>query len=256
MYKEELGSMAHSAEKKVKMINGSLGKYGVSCILGGIYVAFGTMLAYGVGAMLQGGGSHSYKIGMGLSFGIALCLVIFAGADLFTSNTMTLAVGGLEKKTTWQDGVKICTFCWFGNLVGSLIASFLFVQGGLVSEEAGAFIVKMVEGKIGLTPSEMLIRGILCNLLVCLATWCTYRMKNEAAKVMMVLWCVYAFFTAGYEHSIANMSLFGIAYMIPQGAGLAMSGAITNLLIVTIGNIIGGAVILGIGYSYMSKENN
>lgn len=254
MYKEGLHSMAHSAEKKVMMLNDSVGKFGVSSLLGGLYVSFGTMLAYGVGAMLYGGGSSSYKIAMGLSFGIALCLVTFGGADLFTSNTMTLTVGRFEKSTSIRDGIKICIFTWFGNLVGSLIAAFLFVQGGLISEETGKFIVKMVEGKIGLTPSEMLIRGILCNILVCMACWCSYKMKNEAAKVMMVLWCVFTFFTAGYEHSIANMGLFGIAYMIPQGAGLALSGAITNLLIVTVGNIIGGAVILGCGYSYLSMD--
>ena len=254
MYNDEVNSMAHSAKKKVKMLNSSIGQYGVSNILGGLYVCFGTILAYGVGSMMYQGGATTYKIGMGLTFGIALCLVIFAGADLFTSNTMTLTVGGLQKETTFIDGIKICTFSWFGNLIGSLVTAFLFVKSGVISEEFGSFIIKIVETKISLTPTEMIIRGVFCNILVCLATWITYRMKDEAAKVLMVLWCVFTFFTAGFEHSIANMGLFGIAYLIPQGAGLAVSGAISNLIFVTIGNIIGGAVIMGCGYVYLSKD--
>ena len=254
MYSEEIKVLSHSGVKKTKMMKTSFGRYSVSTMLGGLYVCFGTLLSYTVGAMLYNGGSTNYKIGMGLTFGIALCLVIFAGADLFTSNTMTLTASTLEGETSWKDGVKVCVFAWCGSLVGSLITAFLVVKSGIISEEIGSFIVKIVNSKISLTPSEMIIRGIFCNILVCLGAWLAYKMKNEAAKLLMVLWCVFAFFTVGFEHSIANMGLFGIAYLIPEGSSLLFSGAISNLLFVTIGNIIGGAVVLGGSYWYISKE--
>jgi len=254
MYSEELKSIAATAKKKTKMMKSTPSKYALSCILGGMYVAFGTMLSYGIGAGLEHAGSHSYKIAMGLSFGIALCLIVFAGADLFTSNNMYLAIGAAEKENTWVDAFKLWGFCWVGNLIGSIISAFLLVQGGLVNEVAGEFIVNYVDMKASLPVDQMIIRGILCNMLVCLASWCSYKMKNEAGKLLMILWCVFAFFTAGYEHSIANMGLMGIAMMVPQGASLAIGGIVKNLVFVTIGNIIGGAVVIGLSYVYMTKK--
>lgn len=253
MYSNELKAIAHSAHNKSSMFNESIGKYSLSTILGGLYVCFGTMLAYSIGGLL--GTSNPWtKIIMGLSFGIALCLIVFAGADLFTSNTMTMTIGAFEKETKWSDIAKISGFSWVGNFIGSIIAALMFVHGGLINDGTAAYIIKTVESKTSITPVEMIIRGILCNLLVCLATWMTYKMKSESGKIMMILWCVFAFMTAGYEHSIANMGLFSIAYLIPQGAGLAVDGMVSNIIFVTIGNFIGGAVILGGSYVYLSSK--
>ena len=254
MYSEELKSIAATAKKKNKMLKNTPSKYALSCILGGIYVSFGTMLSYGIGASLEHASSPSYKIAMGLSFGIALCLIVFAGADLYTSNNMVMTIGASEKENTWADAFKLWGFCWIGNLIGSMIAAFLFVKGGLVNDVTGEFIVNYVDMKSKLPIDQMIIRGILCNMLVCLASWCSYKMKNEAAKLLMILWCVFAFFAAGYEHSIANMGLMGIALLVPQGASLAIGGIIKNLVFVTIGNTIGGAVVVGLSYVYMTKK--
>lgn len=255
MYNDELIKIAGTAKKKISMISNSPSRYAVASFLGGLYVCFGTILSYSIGATLELAGSPSYKIAMGLSFGIALCLIVFAGADLFTSNTLYMSVGAIKKETTWLDAFKVWGFCWIGNLVGSVISAWFFVQGGLINDTTAEFMVHFTEIKANFTTSEMLIRGIFCNLLVCLASWCTYRMKNEAAKIMMILWCVFVFFTTGGEHSIANMGLFSMALMVPQGAGLAMAGIIKSLIVTTIGNVIAGAVILGMGYTYISKDN-
>lgn len=257
MYREQLETIAGTAVKKNKMLTKTPAKYALSCMLGGVYVAFGTMLSYSMGAGLSTTGSaYAYKIAMGLSFGIALCLVIFAGADLYTSNNMVMAIGAAEKKTTWADAFKLWGFCWIGNLIGSVIAGWMFANSGLFSDPAAEFIVHYVETKTSLTIGQMLIRGILCNMLVCLASWCSYKMKNEAAKVMMIAWCVFAFFTAGYEHSIANMGLFATGLFLPQGSVLALSKVILSLIVVTIGNTIGGAVVIGLGYVGMTGKSD
>ena len=255
MYKEELKMIAATAKKKNKMLKNSPSRYALSCILGGVYVAFGTMLSYTMGAGLYSTGSaYGYKIAMGLSFGIALSLIVFAGADLYTSNNLVMTVGASQKETTWMDALKLWGFCWIGNLMGSVIAAWMFVQGGLVTDTLGEFVVKFTDMKTSLTVDDMIIRGVLCNMLVCLASWCTYKMKNEAAKLLMLAWCVLAFFTAGYEHSIANMGLFSIALMIPQGASIAIAKVISSLFFVTIGNTIGGALVVGLSYIFMTGK--
>ena len=257
MYREELKTIAGTAKKKNKMFKNTPLKYALSCILGGMYVAFGTMLSYSMGAGLEASGStYSYKIAMGLSFGIALCLIVFAGADLYTSNNMVMTIGASEKETTWADALKLWGFCWIGNLIGSVILAWMLVYGGLINDTSAEFIAHYVDMKTSITVGQMIIRGILCNMLVCLASWCSYKVKNEAAKVLLIAWCVFAFFTAGFEHSIANMGLFSIGLMVPQGAGLAIGKVISSLFFVTIGNTIGGAIVVGLSYVFMTGKDN
>lgn len=255
MYSEEIEIVSKSAQKKAKMINERNGKYAISSMLGGLYVCFGTILAYTLGGMFYDAHSPAYKLIVGLTFGIALTLITFAGADLFTSNTMVMAMGAINKKTSWLDYLKVVPTCWVFNFVGSIIAAFAFVYSGVMNDSNSSFIVKLAADKVQLSIPELIIRGILCNLLVCLASWLAYKMKNEAAKIMMMLWCVLTFVVAGFEHSIANMGLFAISLLVPQGAGvITFSGVAYNLVFVTIGNLIAGTVILAFSYTYMSKK--
>lgn len=254
MYINELKIVSHSARNKMDMFEDSIAKYGVSSMLGGLYVCFGTMLSYVIGGLLGTADSPWTKIIMGLSFGIALCLIVFAGADLFTSNTMTMVIGANQKETKYIDIAKICGFSWLGNFLGSIIAAGLFVEGGLINESTAYYMVKTVESKISITAPEMIIRGIFCNILVCLACWMGYKMKSESGKIMMILWCVFAFMTAGYEHSIANMGLFAIVKLIPAGSGIALGAMAKNLIFVTIGNFIGGAGVVAGSYIFLTGK--
>lgn len=255
MYTEVLEAVSHSAEKKAKMINERNGKYIISSMLGGLYVCFGAILAYSLGGMFYDAHSDYVKLASALSFGIALCLITFAGADLFTSNTLFMAVGAIEKKTSWKDYLKVVPTSWIFNFIGSFIAVMAFLYGGVINESNGAYLVKTAAAKIDMSAPELVIKGILCNLLVCLATWITYKMKNEAAKILMILWCVLTFMIGGFEHSIANMGVFLIAKLCPQTtAAITVSGIAHNLFFVTIGNIIAGTVILAFSYTYMNKK--
>ena len=108
-------------------------------------------------------------------------------------------------------------------------------------------MIKTAEIKISLPPEQLFIRGIFCNILVCLAVWCTFRLKTETSKLIMIFWCLFAFVTSGFEHSIANMSLLVI------GATITVAGSLYNLFFVTLGNILGG-VLLGVTYHYISNK--
>lgn len=255
MYSEEIEVVSKSAQKKVNMINEKWGKYALSCMLGGLYVCFGIILAYSLGGVFYDAHSHYGKIVIGLTFGIALTLITFGGADLFTSNTLVMSVGAIKKKTSWKDYLKIVPTCWIFNFVGTIIGSLAFVYAGVMNESNSAYIVKIAESKLNLTIPELLIRGILCNLLICLATWLSYKMKNEVAKIIMMVWCILTFVIGGFEHSIANMGIFALALLLPQSAGvITLSGIAYNLFFVTIGNIIAGTVILAFSYTYMCKK--
>ncbi|MDF2876900.1 MAG: nitrite transporter NirC [Sporomusa sp.] len=92
-------------------------------------------------------------------------------------------------------------------------------------------------------------------MLVCLAVWCSIRTKDETAKLIMIFWCLFAFITTGFEHSVANMTLLTVALFMPGAAVGSVSGFVYNLAVVTVGNVIGGALMIGCSYWYISQKN-
>jgi nitrite transporter NirC len=102
--------------------------------------------------------------------------------------------------------------------------------------------------KIASDPVALLSRGALCNWLVCLALWTGARTKDDTAKCILFFWCLFAFIACGFEHSVANMTIFSVALFSPHGGAITVGGAAYNLLWVSIGNAIGGAVFMALGY--------
>ncbi|MDF2569942.1 MAG: formate/nitrite transporter [Sporomusa sp.] len=255
MYSDDIAKLCAAAERKVEFLNASNTKYLVSSALAGMYVGFAVLLAYTIGGLLSQVNSPFGRVAMGLSFGIALSLVTFAGSELFTGNNMTMTVGRLEKKTTAMDLLKVNFMSFTGNLLGSVFLAGLFVSAGLASGSTAAFIGKLAQSKMTLPWTELLARGILCNTLVCLAVWCSIRLKDETAKLIMIFWCLFAFITTGFEHSVANMTLLSVALLMPGAAVGSMSGFVYNIVVVTLGNFIGGALVVGASYWYISKQD-
>lgn len=101
--------------------------------------------------------------------------------------------------------------------------------------------------------SELFFRGILCNWLVCLALWMSSRAKSETAKLVLIWWCLFAFIASGYEHSVANMTLLSVAVLLPNHPEtVSIAGWFHNMIPVTLGNIIGGGVFVGMAYWLIS----
>lgn len=250
MYNEEFNNVGYAGTKKLAFLNNNLLGYLISAMLGGAFIGFGTLLVYTIGGYLDG--SVWTKTVMGIGFGVGLCLVIFAGAELFTSNTFVMTTSALLKKITWIDVIKLCVVCYIFNWVGSFVLSFLFTQSGLASGHTLEFIAHSAEVKVSLLPKELIIRGILCNILVCLSIWCTYKLKSETAKIIMMAWCLFAFVTAGYEHSMANMTLLSVALL---NNAIDISGYAYNILVVGFGNLIGGAFFVAVPYYLISKKD-
>ncbi|HZR01465.1 MAG TPA: formate/nitrite transporter family protein [Chloroflexota bacterium] len=241
--------IANAAGAKAAAMRSSPLGYLVLSALAGIYVGFGIVLIFAIGAPLSAAGSPLAKAVMGASFGIALSLVIFAGSELFTGNNLFMSVGVLTGRSKLLDLVLLWALSYAGNLAGSLLLAWLVVQSGVLSNDPQlTFVLNTAAAKMGLPFATLLVRGILCNWLVCLAVWCAQRTQSETARLVMIFWCLFAFIGAGFEHSVANMTLLGIGLFLPHAASVSVAGFAANLVPVTLGNVIGGGVFVAGAY--------
>lgn len=254
MFQDVIEKVNSSAIAKKDLLKNSKAKYLVSSALAGMFVGCGIILIFTIGGNLSASNSPMTKIAMGVGFGVALSLVIMAGSELFTGNNMVMTIGALEKKVSIIDTLNVWIFSFVGNLLGSVVLAYMYSKSGLPTGPVAEFIGKVSATKMAVPISELFIRGILCNIMVCLAVWCSFKLKEEAAKLIMIFWCLFVFITSGFEHSIANMSLLAIGLFIPHPATVTLSGYIYNITIVTLGNMVGGIVFVGFAYWFISKK--
>ena len=254
MFSEEFNNVGQAGKAKVQLLRTNQLGYIISSMLAGIYVGLGIILIFTIGGLLSSAGSPATKIVMGLSFGVALSLVVFAGSELFTGNNFIMGAASLGGSVSWKDTGKVWAFSFVGNLLGSILIGFMFYLTGLASGPVGEFIGTTSAAKMNIPFLPLLFRGIFCNMLVCLGVWCTFRCKEEVAKLIMIFWCLFTFITAGFEHSIANMSLLTIGLLAPNGADVSVVGYIYNIGVVTLGNMIGGILFMAVPYYIISKK--
>nr|WP_281255728.1 formate/nitrite transporter family protein [Shouchella patagoniensis] len=229
----------------------------LSAMLAGGYVAIAVVLVYIIGDPIVQSFPAVTPLVMGLAFGVALLLVIYAGSDLFTGSVLYYTVSTLNKKTTIKDTVANWAWTYGGNFLGALIIAYLIYLAGIfqgISENH--YLFYMAEKKMTGDAMELFFKGIFCNWLVCLAIWTPMRLKNEMAKLFVVFVIIFAFFASGYEHSIANMGLFHLALLHNPGIEtISLAGYFANMIPVTLGNIIGGSVFVGMVYHFISKKS-
>ena len=246
MYNTDVQRMVEMSAKKVAYLEGSPLGYAILAALAGVYLGFGITLIFSVGAPFAAEGSAALKLVMGVSFGIALTLVVFAGSELFTGNNMVGVIGALAGRITWSQVGMLFAWSLIGNLLGSLAVAWMVVQSGVVSAAPQAVLLQKVAGiKMSLPAWELFLRGILCNWLVCLAVWTASRTTSDTAKIFLIFWCLFAFIGSGFEHSIANQSLLGLALFLPHAEGVSWVGFAWNQTWVILGNVVGGGVFVG-----------
>jgi len=238
---------AKLAQTKTEILRTSPASFWVAAMMAGAYVGIGIILIFSVASSIE---PAWQKLVMGASFGIALTLVVFAGAELFTGHTMYMVLGYLARLTTPVDLIKVWGTSWFFNLLGALILVGLFILGGggtLLSDGA-PLLNKVASYKMNSPAIQLLARAALCNWLVCLALWMAARTSSDSGKAIVIFWCLFAFIACGFEHSVANMTLLSIALLSDHPETVTMGGMAHNLLWVSFGNIIGGSVFVALGY--------
>lgn len=250
--------------KKAKLSPGML--FGLS-VLGGAFVALGGLFAT---VTISGAAGHLpygvMRLLMGATFSLGLMLVVIAGAQLFTSDALMVMAWASGRLKTGRM-LRVWTTVWLGNFVGALgVAALVFLSGQYTfgHGEVGAAALYLATAKSTLAPDKAFFLGILCNVLVCLAAWVAMAARSIGDKILAMFFPIAAFVAAGFEHCVANM------YFIPVGlfikwwapdafwADLASHGGpppdipldqfAINLAAVTLGNWVGGAVLVGAVY--------
>ncbi|NDL66615.1 formate/nitrite transporter family protein [Anaerotalea alkaliphila] len=252
MYEELVDKIAAAGVGKYALLQKSKGRYFILAMLAGMYVGFGILLIFSVGAPLAD--SPLRKTLMGVSFGIALSLVVMAGSELFTGNNLVLTVTSLERKVSWLGTAKLWGWSYLGNLAGSVLLAAIFVLSGSARGPVGEFFIQTSQAKMAGGFLDLFFKGVLCNILVCLAVLSSIKLKEETAKLIMIFWCLFAFITAGFEHSIANMTILAVGLLAPHGGTLSLYGFFANLVPVTLGNMVGGAVFVGLAYWLVGRK--
>lgn len=251
MFNSEFEAMKEASNNKIALLKNNFLGYIIMSILAGIYIGFGVILTNTLGALLNG--SPYTKLIMGITFSLGLCLVVIAGAELFTGNNLVITIGFLKKELTLRQLLKIWFVCWLGNFLGSSLLAFIYHLTDLGNGAITEFMLQATKLKVLCPPVQLISRGILCNILVCLAIWCTFRLKTESVKLIMIVLCILGFITAGFEHSVANMTLFTTTLMNTYNSGVTIAQCLYNLLFVTLGNIVGGAICVALPYYSVSK---
>lgn len=243
-------------------------------IFAGAYIAFAgagaNMAAYGLLSSTETFGLG--KILSGTIFTVGLIMVVLGGAELFTGNT-TMIAAVIDKRITVSSMLKNWVIVYICNFIGGVLIAFMVYYSGVLNSGEGmlgAMTVKIAAGKVNMSFGSAFVSGILCNWLVCMAVWLSTGAQTTVGKILSISFPIWLFVTAGFEHSVANM------YFIPAGifaksnqmftalsemgfdalANLNWSGMFElNLLPVTLGNIVGGAVCVAIGYYTALADN-
>jgi nitrite transporter len=247
MYADTIDGFIKAADKKLAALRQHPGGFFVSSMMAGAYVGVGILLIFTLGAQVP---PEFQKLVMGATFGIALTLVVIAGAELFTGHTMFMALRGYRGLGALRDIGATWGMTWAGNLAGALglVALFALGGGGGLLSSPDTLVMKVAAAKMNAPALSLFARAILCNWLVCLALWMSARVTSEAAKCIVIFWCLLAFIANGFEHSVANMTLLGLALVGNHPETVSLGGFAWNLAWVTLGNIVGGAVFVAGAY--------
>lgn len=251
MFTDTINKCAANAARIARLNQTNPFAFWLSSAMAGAYVGLGIILIFTLGNLLD---PSVRPLVMGATFGIALTLVIIAGSELFTGHTMFLTFGIKTGAVTHGQMWSILPQTWLGNLLGSVFVALLYYWGGGSLLPADNSLVHSVALAKTTQPAMVLFfKGVLCNWLVCLAIWMAIRSEG-AAKFIAIWWCLLAFIASGYEHSIANMTLFALSWFGNHSDAYTLTGIGHNLLWVTLGNTLSGAVFMGLGYWYATPR--
>lgn len=264
--------MARKAEN-AGVAKAELGKWRMLAlaVLAGAFIALGAVFATTVTTGAAGSMTFGLaKLAGGLVFCLGLILVVVAGAELFTGNNLIVMAWASGKVSTLKL-LRNWGIVYVGNFIGAVLTAvimFFSLQYMSANGAVGVNALTIANGKTGLAFGQALVLGILCNALVCLAVWLCMSARTTTDKILAIIFPITAFVAAGFEHSIANMYFIPIGLLIKQfappafwqSAGVAAADFpnltwynffAANLLPVTLGNIIGGALMVGLVYWFI-----
>lgn len=246
-------------ENKAKM---PVWKLLMLAVMAGIFIAAAGASAVVASATMAD--PSTARLTSALLFPAGLVMVVLAGSELFTGDCL-MVISVAKKRITVVQLLKTWGVVYLGNLIGGILVAALFVFGHTPGSFGGVVAQSLVNTavtKTSLSFGDALIRGILCNFLVCIAVWITIGGSTATEKIFGLYPPIFLFVLGGYEHCVANMFYVPAGIFCASEYGLAAEGLswgsffIRNLLPVTAGNIVGGAVLVGFGYYFIYLHTN
>jgi len=232
-------------------------------VLAGAFIGLGALYFVLVKSDASLGFATSQLLG-GLVFSLGLILVIVAGAELFTGNNL-LVMAWADKQISTRELLQNWLVVCLANFIGAFGLALLVFLSGHTEMNNGAIANKyllIADAKCSLSLSHAFFRGVLCNVLVCIAVWMALAGRTVTDKVVAIIFPISAFVAAGFEHSIANMYFIPLAMLIKTfgSAGISADavswfGMLKNLVPVILGNLVGGGVLVGLVYHVIYRRS-
>jgi formate/nitrite transporter len=277
------GMAAKAEDLGVKKVNLKATNMFMLAILAGAFISIGAIFATTISAggvsVRDAAGAAAYSTGLpygvirllaGLVFTVGLILVVVGGAELFTGNTL-ITMAFASRKVTLVQLLRNWVIVYFGNFVGSILTAFIVFLGKQYTFGGGAIgltALNIGEAKTALTFVQAVALGIMCNALVCMAVWMCYSARTTTDKILAIIPPISCFVAAGFEHSVANMYFIPLALFVKDFGDAKFFETIgktaadfpnltwgnflvANLVPVTIGNILGGAIMVAMVYWFV-----
>src|SRR5262249_53558010 len=197
MYSEAIQTLSNQAAAKLAAQRRSLVGHFVRSMLAGMYVGAAIVLIFTIGGTLSKDSPGVVRLAMGVCFGGALTIVIFAGSELFTGSNLVLTLGVFTRRAAAPGLPSNWVWSLMGNLAGSILLAVIVIRTGLLdADPIRGFVLNLVDKKMNLPPEQLFWRAVLANWLVCLGVWMAARIKSETARILMIWWCMFTFITS------------------------------------------------------------
>ncbi|WP_195155158.1 formate/nitrite transporter family protein [Enterococcus faecium] len=248
-----------SIEKKANLFENSFSRYAVRAVLACLFLTLGTAVAFAI-AMKGEDVAHGLgKILYAFMFSWGLVMILYMNAELGTSNMLYMTVGVFRQRLALSKAAKILFACIFFNMIGGILCGFLISMTTPFQDlTLDNFMLESIAVKLAKPAATILVEGMFANIVVNTAVLISMRMKEDAGKVITVVFIIFIFAFLGYEHVIANFPAFTLAYFASQGQtdGMTVSNVLHNLFFALAGNYIGGGLVMGLGYAWLNQSKS
>lgn len=243
MTRIDVDTIAAAGAAKLKVSRAHPVRYLSRAAVAGAFIMVGSLISILSAAWFYTEQAGTAKLLGSFTFSAALILIVLLGGELFTGANFVMGVSLYENKVSFQGALRIWVFCYIGNFIGIFLMALLIAGSGASSQMISSYLALTAPAKLSGSWYALLLKGVLCNFLVCVGVFAGFKLKSEAGKCVAIIAVITTFVLAGFEHSIANMATFSLYALLVPGADFA--GIAWNMIWVTLGNIIGGAVLLG-----------
>ena len=250
---DEITKITAAGNKKIDFALNHPLQFFLKAFMAGLYLGGAMIISYTGAAILSTNYPEFGKLFLAFTFGIGLAAIVFLGAELFTGNCFSTAISVYNKERTLKQIIPAWILCYIGNITGIALIGFILIKSGANQSALSAYLHPLMESKLNYEPIQLILKGILCNYLVCIAAYSGIKMTTEPAKFSMIIFFVAAFVLPGLDHCIANGGFWAMGLTL-FGSEFSFGAICLHMLYATIGNIIGGSFLLGLPIFFMNKE--